>query len=125
MKTWMALSALILAFGLTATANSENACKKDMETLCAGVEPGEGRLRKCMMENKDKFSTECKAQHEKMKEAMKDVHEACHDDAEKFCGDVKKGRGRMIKCMKEHKDEVSQSCKDEMMKVKETRKKRK
>lgn len=60
-----------------------------------------------------------------MKTAMKGIHEACHDDAEKFCGDVKKGRGRMIKCMKEHKDEMSQGCKDEMAKMKETRKKRK
>lgn len=125
MKTWMALGALILTFGLTANASSENACKQDMETLCAGVEPGEGHMRKCMMENKDKLSAECKTQQEKMKAAMKDIHEACHEDAEKFCGDVKKGRGRMMKCMKEHKEEMSQSCKDEMTKAKEARKKRK
>ncbi|MGE5085905.1 MAG: cysteine rich repeat-containing protein [Bacillota bacterium] len=124
MKTWMALGALILTFGLAAKASAENACKKDMDTLCAGAKPGEGGLRKCMMENKDKLSSECKAQHDKMKTAMKEIHEACHDDAEKFCGDIKKGRGRMMKCMKDHKDEVSQSCKDEMMKMKEAHKKR-
>jgi len=43
---------------------------------------------------------------------MKDVHEACKADAEKFCKDVKPGKGRMKKCMKSHKKELSQACKD-------------
>lgn len=52
MKTWMALGALIVVLGITGKAHAENPCMKDMETLCAGVEPGEGRLHKCMMEIK-------------------------------------------------------------------------
>ena len=37
------------------------ACKKDMETLCPGVEPGDGRIAACMKENRRKLSDGCKA----------------------------------------------------------------
>jgi hypothetical protein len=40
------------------------------------------------------------------------AHEACKPDVEKFCSDVKAGGGRIISCMRQHKDELSQACKD-------------
>lgn len=36
----------------------------------------------------------------------------CKTDYEKFCKDIKPGQGRIAKCIAEHKDELSQSCKD-------------
>ena len=121
------LFTLVLGMVSIAGAHSheggEGPCAKDREMYCAGVEHGEGRLMKCMKDNADKLSAECKAHQAKAKEAMKDVKEACHADAEKFCGDVKHGRGRVMKCMKEHKDELSEACKAEVASVKEMRKK--
>lgn len=116
MTKWLIMSLISLGFGFHAQA--ENPCEQDMATLCGTVEPGEGRMMKCMMENKDKLSPACKEHRAKMKAAMKGVKEACHDDFEKYCSDVKPGKGRGMKCMKEHKDEVSQACKDEMAKMK-------
>jgi hypothetical protein len=40
------------------------------------------------------------------------AREACKADVDKFCSDVKSGGGRIIACMKQHKDELSQPCKD-------------
>jgi hypothetical protein len=40
------------------------------------------------------------------------AHEACKPDVEKFCSDVKAGGGRIISCMRQHKEELSQACKD-------------
>jgi cysteine rich repeat protein len=40
--------------------------------------------------------------------------EACKGDVEKLCPDVKQGGGRIIECLKEHKDQVSQACSDAM-----------
>ncbi len=36
------------------------ACKQDVETLCAGVKPGEGRIAACLKEKQDQVSDGCK-----------------------------------------------------------------
>ena len=46
----------------------------------------------------------------------------CHDDVQKFCKDIKPGKGRIVKCMKEHESEISQACKDHRAQMKEKRK---
>ncbi|MBI5626079.1 MAG: hypothetical protein HY935_02580 [Nitrosomonadales bacterium] len=43
----------------------------------------------------------------------------CADDAAKLCKDVQKGEGRVAKCLKEHKDELSPACKKRVAKAKE------
>ena len=47
---------------------------------------------------------------------------ACKADVEKFCKDVKKGGGRIIKCMRQHEKELSQACKDEIAAAREKEK---
>jgi hypothetical protein len=92
-------------------------CAKDMDLLCPGVNMGK-EMHKCMHDNRKKISKECKSKMADMKKAMKGVHAACHEDAEKYCGDVKPGKGAMKTCMKDHMDELSQSCKDKIQDVK-------
>jgi hypothetical protein len=36
------------------------ACATDIQTLCAGVQPGGGRIFACLKEHKDKVSDACK-----------------------------------------------------------------
>jgi Cysteine rich repeat len=36
------------------------ACDSDIQTLCAGVQPGGGRILACLKEHKDKVSDPCK-----------------------------------------------------------------
>lgn len=42
------------------------ACGADLHTLCAGILPGGGRIRQCMIEKFDQLSDSCKS-------AMEDV----------------------------------------------------
>lgn len=116
---------LFFSAGSLAYAMGDGPCAKDRESFCAGVETGGGAVMKCLKENEEKLSVECKAHQVKMKEHMKDIHEACMDDVEKHCGDVKKGRGRIMKCLKKNKDVVSEACKSEMAQKKEMHKKNK
>lgn len=44
---------------------------------------------------------------------------ACKADAEKFCKDVKPGKGRIVRCMKAHENELSPACKDQIAAEKE------
>ena len=43
----------------------------------------------------------------------------CKADVEKFCKDVKPGRGAVMKCLKEHDAELSEACKNRGEKMKE------
>ncbi|WII71793.1 cysteine rich repeat-containing protein [Bdellovibrio sp. 22V] len=128
MFKFVTVCAFMLGVSSFAQANEMHGngpCKADREKLCAGVEHGKGAMMKCMKDNEAQLSAECKAHIETMKGAMKEVKEACHDDYEKFCGNEKPGHGRIMKCLKKHKDELSQACKDEMGAMKEMRKKMK
>lgn len=100
-------------------------CAADREKFCSGVEKGGGQIVKCLKDNEAQLSAECKAHRESVKGAMKDIHAACEDDVESLCGDVQKGKGRIMKCLKEKKDQVSETCKAELMDKKEMRKKMK
>jgi hypothetical protein len=39
---------------------------------------------------------------------------ACHQDVKKFCGDVQPGEGRIIQCLKQHTQELSPACAEQM-----------
>jgi vacuolar-type H+-ATPase subunit H len=43
----------------------------------------------------------------------------CADDLNKFCSGVKKGEGRMAKCLKEHENELSNTCAEKIAGAKE------
>ena len=38
----------------------KGACKSDLQSLCAGVQPGGGRIRDCMKEHRAQLSADCK-----------------------------------------------------------------
>jgi hypothetical protein len=83
------------------------ACKADVDAQCKGVQPGQGRIARCLEEHKDKLAPACK---EKMREAEK--KHPCMEDMEKLCKDIKPGDGRMMQCMKEHEAQLSPACKE-------------
>ncbi len=43
--------------------------------------------------------------------------EACKGDVQKLCSDVKPGGGRIIVCLNDHKDQLSQACSDAIAKA--------
>jgi phage host-nuclease inhibitor protein Gam len=93
------------------------ACKDDVQKFCANVEPGAGRIARCLQQNADHLSPQCKAKGEKMlaqrkqrRGEMHDVAQACKPDAERFCADVQPGAGRIAQCLKQHQSELSEPC---------------
>ena len=57
---FVALS-LPVAAGEGGSVRPREACKADAATLCAGIQPGGGRIRACLRANKDKLSEGCKS----------------------------------------------------------------
>ena len=48
-----------------------------------------------------------------------EVRAACEGDAQKLCPAVQPGGGRIIACLKQHKEEVSDGCKQAIAKAKQ------
>lgn len=82
------------------------ACKADAENVCKGVERGQGRIMRCLAENKEKLSSACQAE---IVQVQSD--HPCMKDVERLCKGVQHGEGRIMECMKQHQDELSPECK--------------
>jgi hypothetical protein len=62
-RTFAIAAAMILpslAFAEPGAGPMHGACKNDIQTLCAGVERGGGRIRDCMRQHQAQISTACK-----------------------------------------------------------------
>ncbi len=95
------------------------ACKADAEKLCKDIEPGGGRVMACLKAHESELSEGCKIKKggkegEKREKRMGEG--ACEADRAKLCADVKPGEGRIIACMKSHKEDLSAACREMMSK---------
>jgi len=52
-----AFSSVVMA----ANADVRGACENDIKSLCAGVQPGGGRIKSCIKEHRDQLSSGCKS----------------------------------------------------------------
>jgi len=99
---------------LGGSAQGQGPCADDVQRFCKDVQPGGGRIARCLKEHEDNVSPACR-QH--MAEVMKRVHEyhefreACQDDVLRLCAGVKPGEGRIINCLKEYESRLSPECK--------------
>jgi hypothetical protein len=110
LKTLFAVGITILLSTASGMAQSAamKACGGDVKSLCAGVQPGDGRVKACIKSHFGDVSAPCQAVLVKAAAISK----ACSADVKKVCADVKPGGGRIEACMKSHLSEVSDPCKD-------------
>jgi Cysteine rich repeat len=99
-------------------------CKKELETYCKEVTPGEGRLLACLYAYEDKLSARCEyalydaaAQLERAVAALTYVANECRDDLKAYCSSVKPGEGRLMNCINKHEGKISGRCKQAMKDV--------
>ena len=96
----------------------QEGCKKELDTYCKGVTPGEGRVLACLYAFEDKLSDRCEyalydaaSQLEKAVNALKYAATQCKDDLKAFCSNVQPGQGRMLECLDKNSAKVSSNCK--------------
>lgn len=115
LKGILIIAALSLAAS-NATAQSRadaGACAGDIKTQCAGVKPGDGRIRACLKEHLKDLSEPCQARLGKIGATAK----ACVADVKRECAGVRPGRGRIAACMKSALANLSDTCKDGLTRV--------
>ncbi len=107
LKTVMAIGTALLLFGSSAMAQgAARACAADIKALCAGVEPGQGRIASCVKERFKDLSAPCQNLLAKSAAAAK----ACAADIKKDCAD-KRRRSAIVACLKSTLANLSDGCK--------------
>ena len=102
------------AMAAPAAGKGQGPCAEDMTKFCKDVQPGGGRIVACMKEHEKDLSAACKQHIAEVKERAKEAQAACSDDVMKFCKDVQSGGGRILRCLKEHENDLSPDCKSKM-----------
>lgn len=85
------------------------ACKADLDKICPGVQPGEGRILACLEGKTDQLSPACKDDVSKKLGAF---YKGCKADADKLCPTVERGEGRVMQCLADNEASLSKSCKN-------------
>jgi hypothetical protein len=111
--TAVATLAFLLCAGCAVHTGSGSAkgeaCRVEMEKFCKNVQPGEGRIVKCLRDHEAGLSDECRAY---VNTAM--LYTACIDDATRFCPNIQPGGARVMACLREHMTDLSTACKWEL-----------
>lgn len=108
------MTALLLSLVLAAV---NHPCVADADRLCKGVEPGGGRVARCLKQHEAELSPDCKAKRDSFRERVQEIRQACREDAEKYCGGVVPGRGAILRCLRGHEPQLSDPCKKDLEQV--------
>jgi hypothetical protein len=100
----------------TYEAPSENThpCSDDLEKFCKDVQPGGGRIIECLENHENELSAACRVKFQDVMKRINEAKEACAQDIENICKDVQPGGGRIARCLKENKEEISPECMEKL-----------
>lgn len=112
MRSGLVMLTALLLSGSGAVAETK-VCAGDIKKLCAGIQPGEGRIKACMKSHLTELSEDC----ENQVFTVAVVGKVCKGDVAKLCAGVVPGTGGIRACIKSHMAEVSDPCKDAMARV--------
>jgi multidrug efflux system outer membrane protein len=108
---------LTQAEALAATDGDVFPCMTEIERFCRDVEPGSGRLLKCLSDHDGELSPACRAKLDKARARVEEARRLCAPDLEKFCPDVEPGQGRLLSCLKGKLDQLSPACQEQVVTI--------
>jgi hypothetical protein len=115
----LALPLLLALYG-PVLAVGANPCRGDVTRLCAGVTPGEGRIRDCIRVHAAELSPPCKAWLEAARRSTPgrqldaQTIGACRGDVDRLCHGIPSGGGRWRRCLEDHSAALSEGCRATM-----------
>ncbi len=107
----VATVALVLAAvcAVSAAFAKGEACQAEMDQFCKDVQPGEGRVIKCLRDHDANLSDKCRAYVNTASQYM-----ACLDDVVRLCPRTQPGGARGLACLRAHMTDLSTACKREL-----------
>jgi len=122
MKRIYILILVLLSLSIIVAADAyakDNPCGKDIAKFCKNIEPGEGRLLKCLKLSEEDLTPQCKKQLIQIEKAVEEVQNACADDYAIFCSSLLPGQGRIAACLEKNKKILTPKCKKNLGEVKQ------
>jgi len=104
------LTVLLLSGPVAVAQETGKPCASDIKTLCAGIQPGEGRIKACIKSHLTNLSPTC----EDRLLTVAVSGRVCKADVANLCAGIVPGTGGIRACIKAHMAEVSGPCKDAM-----------
>lgn len=112
-KIMLMIAVILMLWSSNATAQEKSvlggSCVPDLEKLCPGIPPGQGRLRDCMKKHIKDVSTPCLMRLAKFVEVRKS-HKECGAHIRQQCASVE--RSQLGACLKSAVASLSAPCKD-------------
>lgn len=117
----LGIVSLVVTFSSDIYAAVKNPCEKDIAKFCKNVKPENYGIIRCLEAHESELSKECR-DHEVKMEGLKGerreiakgkmrFRQDCKADINKFCKDADLKPGGIGKCIYEHENEASTSCK--------------
>lgn len=97
-----------------------DACYQDRRQLCSDVQPGDARMMRCLMDQRDSLTYECRAtlfdQEVRLSENVDfqyPIKKHCAQEIKEHCSEVPKGSGRVLSCLAHSapREEFNGECK--------------
>lgn len=113
----MAVGLAVTLFGGSAPVRAQTeACKAEIEKLCPGMKPGDGKYGQCLVDHQKDFSLPCKKYADAAVARKEDLKQlpSCIADAERLCPGTPRSLTRITKCLRMHQGDLSADCKQEI-----------
>jgi hypothetical protein len=111
---WIVLLAVLVPFAPAFAADPgvplRDACREDVRQLCPDVRAGGGKIAACLQSQIDKVSPGCRTAMEEAKQKIRQAVDACRDDMQTFCPDIKPGSARIARCLKKNVESLTPDC---------------
>ena len=94
-------------------------CDREMQSLCADIEPGKGRIIRCLEEKRSSVSMRAACRTAVTEQLAAEASDArlnfhvakqCEWEVKNFCFHVPPGHGRLHNCLFNHKNELTRPC---------------
>jgi hypothetical protein len=113
LKSVLAIAAALSLFGSSAVAQTRaRACLADIKKVCAGVDPGEGRIAGCVKEHLTELSTPC----QNLLAATAAAAKQCTADVKQKCADARRRTEKLV-CLKSALANLGDDCKTAISQV--------
>ena len=86
------------------------ACEDDIHSYCADVQPGQGRVLRCLAAAAPSLAPACREVIRGAQEKAAEFRKACGRDARKLCKGIEPGEGRILACLQSRKADLSPAC---------------